>query len=478
MAFVHFFVLVLALAATQIPSQARSQDFQRLFQGFEASNLSYEDKRFLQTALAFEGQYHGLLDGAWGKISNQALGRYSQEEFGSDPEDWHMALLAWTLFERISQDGWDIRYFKGLGLSFLWPEASIVRDPNTDFFLNYRHANSSLSISYGIHTADVAQNFHDFTVRSHELGSNPYTVRKNNLAVSSATKRDGSTLYTRSDFVSGAWSTVMLSANERDGPVLGAVASSISKGRANSLEISNGGKLDHVIQQVVQAVELSENQKGNSPSNRTSTPKPVQQQSSGSGFIVSKLGHVLTNAHVVDGCSQIHVDDKPAKIVAISDEFDLALLRFDAPKDRGIAVFSASPAKLNSDVTAVGYPYAGLLGGLNVTRGSVSSLKGLAGELNTMQISSPIQSGNSGGPLLASDGEVVGVVVAKLNEQVVADALGDTPQNVNFAIRGEIAKLFLAQNSIDAKLSLDDEELKPEEIAELAASFTTFIECR
>ncbi|WP_298853489.1 trypsin-like peptidase domain-containing protein [uncultured Ruegeria sp.] len=467
-------VAVISLVGVIFPSIARSQDFEALLQGFDATNLSYEDKRFLQTALAFEGHYHGLLDGAWGKISNRALDDYSREVFETDPEDWHMAFLAWTLFERISQDGWDIQYFEGLGLSFLWPEDAIRREADSDYFLNYRHANSSFSISVGVHSVETAQSLHDFTIQSHQLVSDPYTVRKNNLAVSSATKRDSSTLYTRSDFVNGGWSTVMLSASEQDGHILGAVASSISKGRANPLDISNNGKLDRVIQQVVAALEEADESTGEDPG----ASSPGTQGSAGTGFIVSRAGHVLTNQHVVDGCAQVFIDDRPATVVSSSEEYDLALLKYDAPKDRGIAVFSASPARLNSDVTAVGYPYAGLLGGLNVTRGSVSSLKGIGGDLSTMQITSPIQSGNSGGPLLASDGEVVGVVVAKLNERVVTDAIGDTPQNVNFAVRGEIAKLFLTQNAINPILSLDDKKLEPEEVADLAASFTTFVECR
>ncbi len=153
------------------------------------------------------------------------------------------------------------------------------------------------------------------------------------------------------------------------------------------------------------------------------------------------------------------------------------LLKTTLSDNKTVAIFSASPAKLNSDVTAVGFPYAGLLGGLNVTRGSVSSLKGLLGDGNNFQITAPVQSGNSGGPLLAADGQVIGVVVSKLNATKMAENGGDVPQNVNFAIRGEIAKLFLAQNQIEPELSLDDVAITPEELAKAAASFTSFIEC-
>lgn len=172
------------------------------------------------------------------------------------------------------------------------------------------------------------------------------------------------------------------------------------------------------------------------------------------------------------------MDGMPAAVLARSDEFDLALLKMTVAFDKQVAVFSAAPARLNSDVTAVGYPYAGLLGGLNVTRGAVSALKAPGGNCTTMQITAPVQRGNSGGPLLASDGEVVGVVVSKLDAQKVAEVTGDLPQNINFAIRGEIATLFLAQNGVDPRLSLSDNPLPPEAIAQKAQGFTTFIECR
>ncbi|WP_170342788.1 S1C family serine protease [Ruegeria arenilitoris] len=458
-------------------NEALSQDFEVLFRDFDASNLTYEDKRFLQTALAFEGHYHGLLDGAWGRISDRALNRYSQSEFETAPADWHMAMLAWSLFERLSNDGWEFNYFPGLGLSLLWPEKTIVRDADTDYFLNYSHKSSTLAISMGVHNRETTQKLHDFTLSTHEGATQPYSVRKQNLAVSSATDRDGSILYTRSDFVNGSWSTVMLSSSEQDAAILGAVSSSISAKRVQKLSFTIGGKLDYVVKTTIDALEQSDESQAKTAEVPPSNRKNVSG-SAGSGFVVSAAGHVLTNAHVVEGCTTITVDGRNAKLVAFSQEFDLALLVSEAFENKEVAVFSASSAKLNSDVTAAGYPYAGMLGGLNITRGSVSSLKGLGGDPVTMQITSPIQSGNSGGPLLASDGEVVGVVVSKLNELKVADALGDVPQNVNFAIRGEVALLFLAQNGVEAKLSLDDRRLEPEELAELATSFTTFIECR
>ena len=204
---------------------------------------------------------------------------------------------------------------------------------------------------------------------------------------------------------------------------------------------------------------------------------PKKTRSSGTGFIVAQSGVVLTNAHVVDGCTRLEINGFPAVLTEMSVDFDLALLEVQSDKQWVAADFADNPAALNSDVTVVGYPLQSVLGGLNVTRGSVSSLKGLSGDITSMQISAPIQPGNSGGPVVNSAGNVVGVVVAKLDERKFSDATGITPQNINFAIRGEVAKLFLFQNGVQPQRGSDNAVLKPTELAERAADYTVLVNC-
>jgi serine protease Do len=74
-------------------------------------------------------------------------------------------------------------------------------------------------------------------------------------------------------------------------------------------------------------------------------------------------------------------------------------------------------------------------------------------------------------------GQVVGVVVSKLDAQLVADAIGDIPQNINFAIRAEIAKLFLYQNGVEPIEAAEAVALPPEDLAEVAQGFTRLITC-
>ncbi len=468
-----FSVSVLVLLVLPKPSTA--QDYKLLFQQFQPGTLTRDDKRFLQAALAFQGHYKGLFDGDWGKLSQSAMQGYSARNFDTGVEPWHMAALAFSFFDEVEKSGWQMYHSELLGMSYLWPSTTLVSDKPTNNFINFRHSLSSLSYSVGVLDQHIAQNVHDFTQKRHAASGKPYTVRKTNFAISTSQLADGSYLYTRSNLVNGRWSTVMLSASRQDKPLLDAVSSSITTGYGRPITVTENGVLEAVILKTIDALDESKTQPNNATQPAAKPPK--SGGSSGTGFVVSSKGHVLTNDHVIDGCTSFTIDGTPAKRIAASPEFDLALLQTTFEQPKPVAVFSATSPRLNSDVTVVGYPYGGALSGLNVTRGSVSSLKGLGGDATRLQITAPVQQGNSGGPLVGADGEVVGVIVSKLDVLKFADAIGDMPQNVNFAVRGEIAKLFLSQNGVSPALSLDDNTLAPTEIAERTAAFTVFIEC-
>ena len=95
-----------------------------------------------------------------------------------------------------------------------------------------------------------------------------------------------------------------------------------------------------------------------------------------------------------------------------------------------------------------------------------------------LQISAPVQPGNSGGPLLDKFGNVVGVVVSKLNALRLAQVTQDVPQNINFALKASIAANFLEVNNIQAQGNLNAEPLEPPEIFDRAKQFTVQVTCR
>jgi len=94
------------------------------------------------------------------------------------------------------------------------------------------------------------------------------------------------------------------------------------------------------------------------------------------------------------------------------------------------------------------------------------------------QICAPVQPRNSGGPVLGREGCVVAVVVAKLNALRAAVVSGDIPQNVNFAIKGNVAMNFLDGAGIDYQRRDFGPPLDTPAIADLAQGFTFLIECR
>lgn len=94
-----------------------------------------------------------------------------------------------------------------------------------------------------------------------------------------------------------------------------------------------------------------------------------------------------------------------------------------------------------------------------------------------MQISSPIQPGNSGGPLLDETGNVVGVVVGKLNTIALAPLTKDVAQNMNFAIKASIAINFLEANGIPAETKAGTSPLSSAYLADRARGFTVAIDC-
>jgi S1-C subfamily serine protease len=203
--------------------------------------------------------------------------------------------------------------------------------------------------------------------------------------------------------------------------------------------------------------------------------------SSGTGFFVSSAGHILTNNHVVEDCRKIEVtlggqSPRAAELVARDKANDLALLRsyFTAP----VAPALRPQARLGEPVFVFGFPLSDLLSSSgNFTLGSVTAVTGLGDDTRFLQVSAPVQPGNSGGPLLDKYGNVTGVIVAKLNALSVAAATKDIPQNVNFAIKSAIAANFLTSNGVATSESVKSRELPPEAIAELAKTFTVKVSC-
>lgn len=200
----------------------------------------------------------------------------------------------------------------------------------------------------------------------------------------------------------------------------------------------NSVSVDHLI--------FKEMSQGSSFSSLNPDEDDSNFKASGSGFLFSTSGHILTNHHVVEDANEIVVElpqgggfkKYAAKVLQVDKGNDLAIIK--------LKNYSGSPIKfsfkesgnspMGAEVFTLGYPLA--LSGMGKTAkfvdGKISSKTGYDGAINSYQTSIPVQPGNSGGPVFNQKGEVVGIVNAKI---MGAD-------NVSYAI-----KINYAKNIID-----------------------------
>jgi S1-C subfamily serine protease len=172
----------------------------------------------------------------------------------------------------------------------------------------------------------------------------------------------------------------------------------------------------------------------------------VPQQGQGSGFILDKQGHILTNNHVIDNAQRVEVTlfDKhkyKATVVGVDKAHDLALLLINnAPNLQPATLSESANLTVGQRVYAIGNPF-GLSG--TMTRGIISAIRSIRGPNNNpiedaIQTDAAVNPGNSGGPLLNSRGEVIGITT------LIANNGADQSSGIGFAIPVNTAKAVIA----------------------------------
>lgn len=221
---------------------------------------------------------------------------------------------------------------------------------------------------------------------------------------------------------------------------------------------------------------------GRKSASRERTGPGRRLYATGSGFYVSRAGHVLTNEHVVAECREMRVTEGsngvPATVLATDARRDLALLQMPHEVAAAALFRDAQKARLGESVMVVGFPLQGLItSGPVVTTGIVSALAGPQNDRRLLQISAPVQPGNSGGPLLDGGGRIIGIVKSELDGARVARLTGAIPQNVNFAVSAEEARQFLAEHHVAVQSAPGGGELATAAVADLALAVTVRLEC-
>ena len=176
-----------------------------------------------------------------------------------------------------------------------------------------------------------------------------------------------------------------------------------------------------------------------------SAPAPAVDEptvSGGTCFAVRSDGTLMTAQHVVDGASEVRVWWQgtwfTAEVVTSSRTVDAAILRIPVPTVPFLPMASAASVESGARVFTFGYPVVSVLGDeAKFSEGSVASLSGLGGDQSLIQVSIPIQPGNSGGPVVTERGQVIGIIVSTAAVAEFLDVTGSLPQNVNWAVKTE-----------------------------------------
>jgi len=212
----------------------------------------------------------------------------------------------------------------------------------------------------------------------------------------------------------------------------------------------------------------------------TSAIADTRPQLSGTAFFVNGDGWAVTNAHVLEECSRVTAPGIGEASDWITDrQNDLAAVKFETGSNsRTFLALRDTPPRLGDDIAALGYPLHGILSdSIKITTGIINSLVGIDNDTRYLQISTALQPGNSGGPVVDRSGQVVGVATSVLGSSFV-ETTGILPQNVNFAVRSHVVEIFLQSHGVQyRKGELTTGTLSTVELAERTSNAVVQILC-
>ena len=202
-------------------------------------------------------------------------------------------------------------------------------------------------------------------------------------------------------------------------------------------------------------------------------PDELVPAASGTGFFVSKAGHIITNYHVIEGCDSNKVAYKGKLIntdtLAVDKTNDLAILKANITPNKFYAV-STEDASLLEDIIIAGYPLGKKVSAaIKTSKGSVTALAGYGDNYSEFQTDAALNQGNSGGPIINQKGNVIGVAVANYGKKSGVESF-------NFGIKSSTLKTFASANNLKFA-SPNNRDLSNKELGDLITEGTIYLEC-
>ena len=211
--------------------------------------------------------------------------------------------------------------------------------------------------------------------------------------------------------------------------------------------------------------------------------------SAGSGFVLDESGLVATNYHVIAERDDIdvflpgHAEPFDANVLVKDESNDIAILKLESFSYEDVydgeipfSLAGSGSVQVGQEVFTIGYPLGSILGeSANLSDGIIGSTYGIDDDPRLYQISTPVQPGNSGGPLFNRDGELVGIVVGSLSARYFYERADIIPQNVNFAVKANYLSNVISMLPESDAIMSRDSDLIGRDLEAQAAALTPFV---
>ncbi|WP_299192244.1 serine protease [uncultured Litoreibacter sp.] len=412
-----------------------------------ASELTQAEIRSMQAALSFDGSYLGRLDGKWGAGTAAALSQSLSQRQQTKTHAFANLLKNWQMeHERMN---WNVLNPEA-GISVAYPSALLARETSASDVFSLASSSRSLVFRVIFGTASDAAEMHIWLKERHVGPSEFYQVERDWFWVSNGTLRSGKQVYLKTYLIDGVYMTALVQSERSQRARAQVMIASLSAGWGGLISIPLSGAL----RQAMLYDEQPNASTGESVNVIQAAPEQEKDEApsrsgSGTGFYVNNTD-VLTAAHVVDGCGRLSLEDgSPLRLINHNEVLDVALLSAVTRSKVWLPIQKEVAPKLGEKVYALGFPYLGLYDqGLSVTGGNVSALPNTLQDNARVMVSAPIQPGNSGGPLINEQGEVIGIVVSRANDIGVLGLTGTIPQNMNFVTSVQSIQKFLSDNNV------------------------------
>ncbi len=209
------------------------------------------------------------------------------------------------------------------------------------------------------------------------------------------------------------------------------------------------------------------------PKKQTPDDNKIVAAASGTGFFVSRSGHIISNHHVIEGCDATKLTFKGKEVVAdvlaVDKMNDLAILKANLIPNQVYSVANEDAALLE-DIIIAGYPLGKKVSAaIKTSKGSVTALAGYGDNYSEFQTDAALNQGNSGGPIMNQKGNVIGVAVANYGKKVGVESF-------NFGIKSSTLKTFASANGLTF-LPPNNRDLSNKDLGKLITDGTVYLEC-